>query len=193
MPWFQSTPRLRGKANSLCRLLRQPCLEFQSTPRLRGKANRCRRILTTSALRFQSTPRLRGKANLELQLKIENISVSIHASPQRQGEPYRTGGVLSLIQFQSTPRLRGKANTQSSAHRLNIKSLCFNPRLASEARRTMPPLNVGNWRISFNPRLASEARRTRLPQASPLPFRVSIHASPQRQGERQRNQPARQA
>src|SRR6266511_2630774 len=205
MNWFQSTPHLSGKANSLELLALMNLLEFQSTPHLSGKAN-----VTTSLLGFlprvsihaspqrqgelppclvdvsqhrvsihaspqrqgelqgrelqahkkgfQSTPHLSGKANFLLGLNCVVIEVSIHASPQRQGELRRQLHGFVIAMFQSTPHLSGKANAGRGC------GLTFV--------------------LGFNPRLTSAARRTQSAEVEALPPEVSIHASPQRQGER---------
>jgi len=60
----------------------------------------------------------------------------------------------------------------------------FNPRLTSAARRTHVWIKVRLGTAGFNPRLTSAARRTGTGYAPLALLNVSIHASPQRQGER---------
>ncbi len=155
---FQSTPRLRGKANLSAEFLLRFQHLFQSTPRLRGKANAGLSAINLMESQFQSTPRLRGKANAG-----------------------RAFALPVSLMFQSTPRLRGKANF--SHWPIPWPASSFNPRLASEARRTSAVGFARPTIWSFNPRLASEARRTNATARRLHRKRVSIHASPQRQGE----------
>src|SRR6266508_4109486 len=108
---------------------------------------------------FQSTPHLSGKANFLLGRNCVVIEVSIHASPQRQGELRRQLHGFVIAMFQSTPHLSGKANSLSG-------------------RAPIPP----EVSIHASPQRQGERRNiVRLLQVK----LVSIHASPQRQGEPQ--------
>src|SRR6266511_2897540 len=110
MNWFQSTPHLSGKANSLELLALMNLLEFQSTPHLSGKAN-----VTTSLLGFlprvsiHASPQRQGELPPCL-VDVSQHRVSIHASPQRQGELQGRELQAHKKGFQSTPHLSGKAN-----------------------------------------------------------------------------------
>src|SRR6266498_2568146 len=88
----------------------------------------------------------------------------------------------NMDMFQSTPHLSGKANVVIDTERGSASS--FNPRLTSAARRTHVWIKVRLGPAGFNPRLTSAARRTGTGYAPLALLNVSIHASPQRQGER---------
>src|SRR6266540_2896331 len=131
--------------------------------------------------------------------------VSIHASPQRQGELLNRKMNRLIIMFQSTPHLSGKANNffkqhgaysflvsihaspqrQGERHHFPARLLAegFNPRLTSAARRTSALFGGRVTASSFNPRLTSAARRTSRAGITGSQEGVSIHASPQRHGE----------
>src|SRR6266540_207086 len=136
----------------------------------------------------------------------ESPRVSIHASPQRQGERDFMIFLPHVSAFQSTPHLSGKANNffkqhgaysflvsihaspqrQGERHHFPARLLAegFNPRLTSAARRTSALFGGRVTASSFNPRLTSAARRTSRAGITGSQEGVSIHASPQRHGEK---------
>src|SRR6266508_4280495 len=83
------------------------------------------------------------------------------------------------------PRLTSAARRTRTLLMSSLDNICFNPRLTSAARRTEGVKSEpGSW-IGFNPRLTSAARRTSERNLHEYQqWEVSIHASPQRQGER---------
>src|SRR6266542_934351 len=89
-----------------------------------------------SVLMFQSTPHPSGKANISSKALVRyEMVVSIHASPQRQGEQIRQ--VLYkrniLVSIHASPQRQGELRNNIALH---LFSECFNPRLTSAARRT---------------------------------------------------------
>src|SRR6266542_1784329 len=158
---FQSTPHLSGKANVLRLLLKSLGNLFQSTPHLSGKANLLQFLKPFYERNlFQSTPHLSGKANFEIGKIRVGFDVSIHASPQRQGEQIRQ--VLYkrniLVSIHASPQRQGELRNNIALH---LFSECFNPRLTSAARRTLCRGADRPLPACFNPRLTSAARRTR--------------------------------
>ncbi len=111
---IHASPQRQGERWS--RIVRVSASKFQSTPRLRGKANPALRMLRQPTACFN--PRLASEARRTCRWFDCNTSwaVSIHASPQRQGERQATNSDATSYQFQSTPRLRGKANPVPFAH-----------------------------------------------------------------------------
>src|SRR6266540_3962743 len=161
MNWFQSTPHLSGKANSLELLALMNLLEFQSTPHLSGKAN-----------------------NFFKQHGAYSFLVSIHASPQRQGERHHFPARLLAEGF--NPRLTSAARRTSALFGGRVTASSFNPRLTSAARRTSRAGITGSQEgvsIHASPQRQGEQISFKFLSKT---FDVSIHASPQRQGEPQR-------
>src|SRR6266511_664053 len=111
---------------------------FQSTPHLSGKANKLAKCSIRGIFLFQSTPHLSGKANSEIIFNcISSHNVSIHASPQRQGEHHGLPLYTTRSMFQSTPHLSGKANTMPRCRSAASSAFQSTPHLSGKAN----PLN----------------------------------------------------
>src|SRR6266540_2661844 len=155
-------------------------LMFQSTPHLSGKANKFAKCSIRGIFLFQSTPHLSGKANSEIILHcISSQNVSIHASPQRQGEHYAEMqiGRFQRVSIHASPQRQGELVKWCW---MELSRLSFNPRLTSAARRTNENSRVRMERICFNPRLTSAARRTRrlqLKMSNLFKFQSTPHLS----------------
>ncbi len=156
---IHASPQRRGERKDFGR-------RFQAgrrfNPRLTSAARRTqdRGVMGHPAIMFQSTPHLSGEAN-------------ITCSPFSPDIPA----------FQSTPHLSGEANVDDAP--ITTVYSRFNPRLTSAARRTQfSQVKITGGRC-FNPRLTSAARRTADCRTCGLLLAVSIHASPQRRGERE--------
>src|SRR6266511_3944237 len=107
---------------------------FQSTPHLSGKANKLAKCSIRGIFLFQSTPHLSGKANSEIILHyISSQNVSIHASPQRQGEHHGMRLYTTRRMFQSTPHLSGKANTMPRCRSAASSAFQSTPHLSGKA------------------------------------------------------------
>src|SRR6266540_646779 len=108
--------------------------------------------------------------------------VSIHASPQRQGEQIRQ--VLYkrniLVSIHASPQRQGELLYNIALH---LFSECFNPRLTSAARRTPRDAALYNSPdVSIHASPQRQGEHYAEMQIGRFQ-RVSIHASPQRQGE----------
>src|SRR6266540_1037489 len=111
--------------------------------------------------------------------------VSIHASPQRQGEQIRQ--VLYkrniLVSIHASPQRQGELRNNIALH---LFSECFNPRLTSAARRTPRDAALYNSPdVSIHASPQRQGEHYAEMQIGRFQ-RVSIHASPQRQGEQMR-------
>src|SRR6266545_4025922 len=108
---------------------------------------------------IHASPQRQGEQIRQVLYK-RNILVSIHASPQRQGEHYAEMqiGRFQRVSIHASPQRQGELVKWCW---MELSRLSFNPRLTSAARRTNENSRVRMERICFNPRLTSAARRTR--------------------------------
>jgi len=85
---------------------------FQSTPHLSGKANPGDLVGQSTIIKvsIHASPQRQGEQHIFL-LPKGSKRVSIHASPQRQGERQQDFIEPLCEEFQSTPHLSGKANS----------------------------------------------------------------------------------
>src|SRR6266545_2819479 len=225
---FQSTPHLSGKANNFFQQhgAYSFLVSIHASPQRQGERHHfparllaegfnprltsaARRTFTLFGGRFTAScfnPRLTSAARRTSRAGITGSQegVSIHASPQRQGEQisFKFLSKTFDVSIHASPQRQGEPQREA----LKVVDKSFNPRLTSAARRTLSPVvrpsgrefqstphlsgkaNAGRgcgltFVLGFNPRLTSAARRTQSAEVEALPPEVSIHASPQRQGE----------